>query len=164
MANIPDAALHEMLAQLPQNQQRAYAHIVSGKISHQVHCDSDICQGEVVAYIYVDGADAKGKIQYRVEPVIKDNISLTPGRSQPATMKLRSSRLRLDGQYGFECSCGNDSRLAEHERASIGYDGKPPTRQGLEDIYTQLKKRPTNYPEIDGVRHVDGFRIERLAA
>lgn len=153
MTNIPDAALQEMLQSLPESQRRSYAHIISGKISHQVHCDSDDCKGDVIAYLYIDGTDSKGRIKYHVEPAIAEN----------GTMKLRASRARLDGEFGFECVCGADTRIATHEAGAIGYDSKPPTRQGLQGIYSRLRKSPPRYPEVDGVKEVDGFRIERLS-
>lgn len=153
MATIPDAALHEMLKQLPEKQRRSFAHIVSGKVSHQVHCNSKLCKGDVIAYVYVDGTNSQGRVQYRVEPAL----------AADGSMKLRASRPRLDGEYGFECVCGNDSRIASHEAGAISYDGKPPTRQGLEDIHTRLQKRPPVYSEVDGTKEVDGFSIERLS-
>jgi hypothetical protein len=152
MPHVSDSALHEMLAQLPDEQARSLANIVSGKITHQVRCLSETCQGEVVGYLYVDGTDSRGRIKYRVEPVVKPDGSI----------KLYAHRKRLDSQYGFECSCGQDSRIARHEAGALKYDGKPPTREGLEDIYAQLQKNPADYPEINGIREVDGFQIERV--
>jgi hypothetical protein len=188
MPNIPDAALNEMLKQLPKETRKSLAHLVSGKISHQVHCmgedtyesvevpvlDEDDkpvldeneqpvteterrlvregCKGEVIAYFYIDGVDQNGRPTQRVEPVVKEDKS----------MKLRSVRKRLDGNFGFQCWCGNDSRLARQERGSIGFDGLAPTRAGLEAIYGELQKDPGHYPEINGVTEVDGFQIERV--
>lgn len=152
MPNIPDATLQEMLKQLPKETQKSLAHIVAGKITYQVVCLSDTCKGEPIAYLYVDGTDSLGRPAYRIEPVVRpDQI-----------MKLRASRKRLDGQYGFQCCCGNDSRLARQELGHIGFDGLPPTREGLEAIYEALQKNPASYPEVGGSKEVDGFRTERL--
>jgi hypothetical protein len=152
MPHVPDAVLNEMLKQLPKETRKTLANVVSGKITHQVRCESDICKGEVIGYFYPDGVDDNGRPKYRVEPVTVDG-----------KMKLRSVRKRLDGHYGFQCWCGQDSRLAAPEQDSIGYDGQPPTRQGLEDIYARLQKKPAHYPEVNGARDVDGFSIERVA-
>lgn len=153
MPHIPDSVLHEMLDQLPAATRRSLANIVSGKITYQVHCLGPECKGEVIAYIYTDGVDARGRIQYRVEPVVQLDMS----------MKLRSVRQRFDGEFGFEC-IDNDSRIARQESVGLKDDGKPPTREGLEAIYGQLQQDPANYPEINGVKTIDGFQIERIAA
>lgn len=190
MPNVSDSALKEMLKQLPAEQQKSLANIISGKISHQIRCMSDDryetveqpvlddegnqvvgddgtpqteqierlvrpgCKGEVIAYLYHDGLDGNAKPKYRVEPVV------LPDKS----MKLRASRKRLDGHFGFQCVCGGDSRIAEHETGVIAYDGNPPTREGLETIYGRLQQKPADYPEIDGIREVDGFQIERVSS
>lgn len=151
MPHVSDAVLNRMLDQLPKELRRNLSHIVSGAITHQVACMGD-CQGEVIAYIYSDGVDPRGMPQFRVEPIVNaDDI-----------MKLRASRKRLDGQLGFQCWCGNDSRIASQEAGSIKHDGLPPDRDGLEEIYRQLQANPAIYAEVDGVKEVDGFSIERV--
>lgn len=150
MPNIPDAALNEMLKQLPKETRKSLAHLVSGKISHQVHCMSEACNGEVIAYLYVDGVDIGGRPAFRVEPVVKEDKS----------MKLLIRRKRLDGEFGFRCVCGNDSQLAPQEKGIIG--SNQPTRADLEVVYRKLQANPSNYPEIDGIKEVDGFKIERV--
>lgn len=151
MTHIPDAAFNEMLKQLPDEQRRSLAHIVNGKISHQVRCMGG-CNGAVIAYLYVDGTDRRGNIKYRVEPTLVDG-----------KMKLRAWRPRLDGQLGFECWCRNDSRIAPQEAGVISMKGVVPSRSDLETVFGNLLKTPANYPEVNGVREVNGFQIERIA-
>lgn len=160
MAHISDSALEEMLSQLPAETRKSLSNIVTGKITHQVRClgkgssERLGCNGDAIAYIYADGLDEKRNPKFRVEPIIFPD----------GTMRLRSSRRRLDGQTGFQCWCGQDSLIARHEAGSIKRDGMPPTRGGLESIYAALQHDPADYPVIDGVKEVDGFRIERVAA
>ena len=153
MPTISNEALHDMLKQLPDAQARSLAHIVNGKISHQVRCLGG-CKGNVIAYLYIDGTDSRGRIKYHVEPAI------APDRS----MKLRSSRVRLDGQIGFECWCGQDSRIAKHEAGILSPIWIPPTRDDLVKIATRLRDDKPYYPEINGVKEVDGFQFERVSA
>lgn len=159
MPNIPDSALTQMLDQLPPDTRKSLSNIVSGRITHQIICNGEGtseregCNGTVIAYLYADGLDERRQPKYRVEPVVL----------QDGTMRLRSSRKRLDGQTGFQCWCGNDSLIARQEAGSIQRDGLPPSRDGLEVIYSALQRDPATYPEINGAKEVDGFTIERVA-
>jgi hypothetical protein len=107
------------------------------------------CKGEVIAYVYIDGVDAQGRIKRHVEPAVMNR-----------KMKLRSYRKRFDGQLGFKCICGNNSIVSRQELGHISPE--PPTRDDLKAIYAKLQKDPADYPEIDGKTEVDGFTLERV--
>lgn len=190
MAHIPDSVLNEMLGQLPPETRKSLSNIVSGKITHQIHCngadtyvtvnepvldangnqlvddDGQLmiepvqqlarqgCKGDVIAYLYADGLDERRQPKYRVEPVIFPD----------GKMRLRSSRKRLDGHLGCQCWCGNDSLVARQESGAIQRDGLPPSREGLETIYSALQSDPADYPVVNGAKEVDGFVIEKVTA
>ena len=73
---------------------------------------------------------------------------------------LLGSRPRLDGQLGIQCACMNDSRLAESEEGIIGQF--PPSKEDLEIVYNNLKKKPAHYTEKSGKLEVDKFIIEKV--
>lgn len=154
MPYIADEALETLLSTLPSDTKKILNNIISGKATHQVRCMSELCNGEVIAYLQADGLDAHQRSKY----------SVVPATQAVSEMKLLAFRKRLDGFIGFQCKCGNDSRRAPHEQDSIDKFGNPPTRQGLQDIYERIQKSPPNYPELSGRRLVDGFSIERVAA
>lgn len=72
-----------------------------------------------------------------------------------------SSRQRLDKTWGFQCVCGNDSRLAMAEVGIIA--SAPPTMDELLKLKALFKAKPTKF-ERDGKKIVcDGFIMEPVA-
>lgn len=71
---------------------------------------------------------------------------------------LLSARKRFDGNWGFECICGNDSRLAPSEKGLIGRNRPNPAAlqkiaKNLADPKKQaILKKHSNYIEVDGFR------------
>lgn len=153
MTQVSDSVLNDMLRHLPKEQQKTLSNIIAGKVTHQVRCEG-ACKGEIIAYIYADGINQSTRQpQSRVEPATVDGL-----------MKLRASRKRLDGELGFQCWCGNDSRISPYEAGDLTYDGQPPTKSGLEAIWSRLQKNSPSYNEVDGIKTVDGFSIERVSS
>jgi hypothetical protein len=71
---------------------------------------------------------------------------------------ILASRFRMDGNWGFECSCGNDSRLCEAEKGKIG--ATPPADETLKEITEDLKKLKTT-PILKGKDiEIDNFIIK----
>jgi hypothetical protein len=70
---------------------------------------------------------------------------------------ILSVRPRMDGHLGFQCECGNDSRLCEAEKGRISY--RRPNRQQIQEILIEVKAHPTEFTETDTYKDVDGFRI-----
>lgn len=86
--------------------------------------------------------------------------------------KYLGRRLRFDGNWGYECRCGNDSRVSKGEIMVMpgpkDKDDKetpslerPPTQEQLNDIFDAIKKNPAKIIEHKaGVTEVDGFVTE----
>lgn len=133
----------EILNSIPDPAQRkAIADILKGKIIKRVKCLSDKCDGRVIAHIYDDG---------------RITATIDSGR-----MYLAASRKRLDGYIGFQCLCGNDSRLAEHEMGVEGIEMNAITKDDVEKVWDKLQSQPANYPIIKGKQIVDNFLIEEI--
>lgn len=127
---IPDPRLRKQLAD-----------IMTSKAVAQVRCMSDKCKGRLIGLINQDGA---------VSAVANDK----------GEAFLRSSRHRLDGFMGFECWCGNDSRLAKQEKGHIG--AVAPSKTALEKVWSNVQHKPSEYPTVDGKQNIDGFEIRSL--
>lgn len=133
-----------ILESIPDPRQRAQiAAILQGTIVKQVYCMSSECKGRHIADLYKDGV-------WRIVPSGKDE----QGRD---LYWLRSWRNRLDGFPGFECWCGNDSRLAKQE---VGEVGQGVTKQGIENVAIRLQQDPASYPTIKGEQEIDGFVLK----
>jgi len=118
--------------------------ILTGNIVKVVRCMSKSCNGRIVANVYASG---------KIEPVFDE---------EDGKMYLRASRNRLDGYLGFQCWCGNDSRLCDAEIGVSGIENNAPQKSDLETVWNRLQKRPVNYPERDGKQDIDNFRIETI--
>lgn len=108
------------------------------------------CKGRVIAYI-----DEAGKVD-ETEPVLSPPEAMSLYESG-----LEGSRLRLDGQVGFRCYCGNNSILCEEEKGVI--TPARPSQADLEKIASRLTKRNGNmYEPKNGKTEIDGFVIEEV--
>lgn len=158
--NIPNSAVREILKNIPDRKQRdQMANILTGKIVKNVRClgkkpwsnrnDKGIlvqhkpCDGRIIAHVYSDG---------------KIRLAASDGKAW-----LRSFVHRLDGATGFECWCGNDSRLSVQELEVVKRRGTSATKEYIEDVANNVMKKPSNYPIKNGVQIVDGFAIEEIA-
>jgi len=180
LKNIPDPRLREV-----------YGSILQGKIVAQVHCLSEDIKNDIEVPAFDDNGDAifyksgakkgepkmvkqtilsregcKGRViayiddQGRVdetEPVLNDNENFT-GQYKSG---LEGSRMRIDGQMGFRCYCGNSSVLCEEEKGVIS--PARPSAADIEKVLTRLSKRTDNlYAPKNGKTEIDGFVIEEL--
>lgn len=142
MAHVKDDILSDLLGKIPNPAERQqYADLITGKVQQEIRCLSKVCKGRVIGYVYTDG---------RVMPVADDE----------GQMFLRSSRNRLDGFKGFECWCGNDSRRSVQEMNDLPDNGNPPTPEGLERIFDNVKNKPSKYPPSEGRQVIDGFELK----
>jgi len=143
---INENAISKMIEQVSDPTLRnQLASIATGKTVKQIRCLSKTCQGKIIAYMYDDG---------RIEEVCTYN------KKGELVSGLLGSRPRLDGQLGIQCACMNDSRLAESEEGIIGQF--PPSKEDLEIVYNNLKKKPAHYTEKSGKLEVDKFIIEKV--
>lgn len=136
------AQVDAMLASIPDiNQRKKMADILRGKIVKNVKCLSEECKGRLIGYVYRDGSiklcepDKEGKYW------------------------LRAHRHRLDGYVGFECWCGNDSRLAKQE---VGHVGISVSKEAMESVAQAVDAEPSHYPIVNGEQIIDGFLLEDI--
>lgn len=109
------------------------------------------CKGRVIATI-----DDQGRVD-ETEPLPNDNAFFRGVYKSG----LEGSRLRLDGQRGFRCYCGNNSILCEEEQGVI--TPSRPSRADIEKIAERLSKRNGNiYLPKNGKTEIDGFVIEEI--
>lgn len=133
-------ALQTMIDSIPDKATRdKLTDIVNAKITKVIKCQSKTCKNAIVGFV-----DNKNRIT----------------ANEQGKHKIRRHRPRLDGQYGFLCSCGNDSSIAEQEKV-ISWD-KNPTREDLEKVAKNLLNNPTDYKAENGLIAVDGFTIEEI--
>lgn len=72
---------------------------------------------------------------------------------------ILSARKRLDGNWGFQCICGNYSLLCEAEEGIIG-PNKPSVSQ-VKNIYERLQELPTAIVErTKEFVKIDDFMIQ----
>lgn len=149
MPHLPQNTLNDLLNSIPDPKQRKIiSDIATGKVVKQIICTKGGKESHpknaVIGYIYSSG---------RIEGA----------QNSKGEMMLRSSRDRFDGNKGFECWCGNDTRIAEVEAEDIDKRGNPPTRNGLENILKKLNMKKEAYPVKDGAQNIDGFIIQEVA-
>lgn len=139
--------INDLINNLPNRQMRDQVKsLYTGKFTHKVKCMGD-CKGRVIAYI---GLDDNGK-EY-VQPT-----------TERGKMYLRAYRnKRFDGHFGFQCWCGNDSRVAECEKGTGVPTNTFDAKKDLDKILSRLNKKPADYPEKDGKQLIDNFLLEKI--
>lgn len=73
---------------------------------------------------------------------------------------IMAARMRLDGELGFQCMCGNDSRLAEAERGIV--KGTRPSKSDVAEIYRRMKAKPTKVSKSGSQKRCDGFTTKLM--
>lgn len=180
---VSDQTVNEMLRNLPQDQQNQFAAILRNEVAYEVVCNTTDQTKEVdVPTLDDDGnqqffktGKRKGELKTHKETIIvqqgtngrtiahimKDG-SVVPLKDENGVMWLRSSRRRTDGEYGFECWCGLDSRIAPNEMGILKADGTQPSKEDLYHMAENLHKSPPKYATINHERDVDGFMIRKV--
>lgn len=139
--SVSNQQIQEMFRAIPDaNLRRQLSDIVTGKAVKAIYCDSKACKGRLLAHILDNG---------------KVNALADKGK-----IYLRSSRHRLDGFMGFECWCGNDSRLSPQEKGHIG--ATAPSKSDLQKVWEKVNYKPSDYPLVNGTQKVDGFTIKEI--
>ena len=140
---ITDDKLKTILNNIPDfNQKKMIGDLIVGRITKNVKCMSEKCNGRVVAQIYEDG---------KIRPSIDSGI-----------MWLYAYRHRLDGSLGFQCMCGNDSRLAEVEKGIKGIEENSISREDIETVYTRIETTKPSYKKTGKKLEVNNFIIEDI--
>lgn len=180
---VNDQLVNQMLRNLPQDQQNQFAAILRNEVAYEVICNTqDVTEEQDVPTLDADGneqfyktGERKGQLKTHKETVvvqqgtngrviayINNDGSVTPLKDENGVMWLRSSRRRTDGEYGFECWCGLDSRIAPNEQGILKSDGTQPTKEDLYHMAENLQKSPPKYATINHERDVDGFIIRKV--
>lgn len=81
------------------------------------------------------------------------------GKISPAGIRLLAVRHRLDGEIGFQCLCGNDSRLSSAEKGVGGIEDNMVTKDDLLEIAKRLSAKRKKYRETKEGREIDGFLV-----
>lgn len=132
--------VRKILNKLPEGQRKSIENIISGEVIDQVICGE--C-GRVIAEVYKDG---------RIEPKLD-------GKGK---MWLLATRNRLDGYLGFQCLCGNDSRLSEQEKGVKGIELNRVTKKDIEKVLGRVSSKPSEYIMENGEQNIDNFIIKKL--
>lgn len=174
--NVSNTQIQELFRAIPDPKLREQlSGIVNSTAVKAVYCTSEDLLGTITEPVL----DKKGK------PVVKDGVAKTKevegvikegckGRliayimntgkvqavSEGDKTYLRSSRHRFDGFMGFECWCGNDSRLAPQEKGYIGANA--PDKTALQKVWEKVNNKPSQYPVIKGSQKIDGFEIREI--
>lgn len=139
--NVSNQQVQEMFRAIPDaNMRRQLSDIMNANAVKVVTCESKKCKGRVIGHVLDNG---------------KVNAVADKGKTY-----LRASRHRLDGFMGFECWCGNDSRLAPQEKGHIG--AFAPDKTALQKVWEKVNKQPSDYPLVNGVQIIDGFKIKEI--
>lgn len=178
---VNDELVNQMLRNLPAAHREQMANILKGQVAFEVVDPSDD-QFENVEVPVLDENDQpvlyksgknKGEPKTTTEKKlvqeggkglviahIMTDGSVIPLVDEKGRMWLRSSRMRTDGEWGFQSWSGLDSLIAAHEAGIIGE--AQPTKQDLYVMAEKLQKQPPKYATINGERHVDGFIIREV--
>lgn len=133
---LDDKTVNELLAHLPYREKQRYLKRLKNKIVKEIYCS---CSDEVLAEVDTDGV-----------------VNETDGR-------LLASKIRIDGFMGFQCLCGNDSRQSTQEVGLESFGTPNPSNVDVEEALRRVKDSPSVYPIIEGVQHIDGFRIVEVS-
>lgn len=134
--NISDRELHDLLKNHSLAEKQAIIRRLKGKIVKNVFC---VCGDNPVAEI-----DDAGKIRETDD-------------------RLLAYKTRIDGFYGFQCVCGNDSRQCVQEVGLDSFGTPTPTSEDIEEALKRVKIAPSSYPIIEGSQSIDGFRIVEVS-
>lgn len=180
---VNDQIVNQMLRNLPQDQQNQFAAILKNDVAFEVVCNTEDEYRDVEVEMKDDDGnivlyktgEKKGQPRMttekqlmrqgtkgRVIALIMNDGSVMPTKDENGVMWLRSSRRRTDGEYGFECWCGQDSRIAPNEMGILKADGTQPTKEDLYRMAENLQKQPPKYATINHERDVDGFIIRKV--
>lgn len=135
--------IQEMFRAIPDPKMRQQlSSIMTSNEVKSIHCTSDKCKGRVIGHVL-------------------DNGNVTAITDKKGQTFLRAWRNRLDGFLGFECWCGNDSRLAPQEKGHIGANA--PTKSDLQKVWEKVNGKPSDYKTVKGEQNIDGFVIKEIA-
>lgn len=180
---VSDEHINKMLQNLPPDQAAQFASIIKGEVEYEVVCNSqDVYEDRDVPTLdddgneqhYKTGKNAGALKTHKEKVLVQEGTNgrviahiMSDGQvfaiqDENGFMWLRASRRRTDGELGFECWCGQDTRIAPNEDGILKADGSQPTRDDLLAMAAKLEQNPPKYATINGERDVDGFIIRKV--
>lgn len=178
---VNDEIVNQMLMNLPAEHRDMMASILKGEVAFEVidptedtyeNVEVPLLDEDDQPVLYKSGKN-KGQPKTTTEKRLKQegangrviahimtDGSIVPLTDEKGRMWLRSSRMRTDGEWGFQSWSGLDTLLASHELGIIGE--AQPTKADLYQLAEKLNKQPKKYATIKGERHVDGFIIREV--
>lgn len=141
MRSISDTTLSQMLGAITDPTMKTHINrIINTEVKKNIRCTSKKCKGAIIG-------------------TIDQNGNITPTFVN-GKMHMRSHRKRLDGGLGFQCWCGNDSRLATEEKGVRGIEQNAVTKDDLAQVWSNLGGKLKEYAIKNGKQDIDGFIIE----
>lgn len=180
---VSDEHINAMLNNLPPDQAAQFASIIKGDVEYEVICNSTDKFEDVEVPTLDDNDEPvifktgkrKGEVKtHKESQLVQEGTNgrviahiMTDGqviavKDENDFMWLRASRRRTDGELGFECWCGQDTRIAPNEDGIIKADGSQPSKEDLLQIASNLEQNPPKYSTINGERNVDGFILRKV--
>lgn len=180
---VADEHINAMLNNLPPDQAAQFASIIKGDVDYEVICNSEDKYADIVVPVLDEdeqpvlfkSGKRKGEVKTTTEKqLVHEGTNgrviahiMTDGqviavKDENDFMWLRASRRRTDGELGFECWCGQDTRIAPNEDGIIKADGSQPSRDDLMQLAHNLEQNPPKYATINGERNVDGFILRKV--
>lgn len=91
----------------------------------------------------------------------------------PIGEKLMSHRVRLDEaptgerMVGYQCECGNDTRIAEVERGLVPVGGlrtalSPFEKHQISNKIKADRKHKPDFKKVGNIKHYESFQVERV--
>lgn len=177
---VRNAHVEKILRTMPAGQRRAIAEVLKGNIIAEVYCNSVDRKVKVEQPVFAK--DGTRKVAKNGELITKTVTETKPGCygrlmgsiykdgkfrasiDDDAKMWCRASRHRLDGNWGFQCWCGNDSRLSVQEQGNSGMETGGYTKADIDAVLARVEKEKPTYPVINGKQEVDGFVIQMIGS
>jgi hypothetical protein len=178
---VNDEIVNQMLRNLPAAHREQMASILKGQVAFEVVDPSEdkfedvevpVLDEDKNPVLYKSGqhkGEAKTTTEKklvqeggngRVVAHIMTDGSVVPLVDEKGRMWLRSSRMRTDGEWGFQSWSGLDTLIAAHESGII--NEAQPTKDDLYKMASRLNANPPKYATIKGERNVDGFIIREV--
>lgn len=141
MRHISDDTLSQMLGAITDPTMKTHINrIINSDVKQNIRCTSKKCKNAIIGTIDQNGV---------ITPTFVNG-----------KMRMRAHRKRLDGGLGFQCWCGNDSRLAEEEKGVRGIEQNAVTKADLAEVWNRLGGKVKDFSMNNGKKNIDGFIVE----
>ena len=116
---------------------------------HKVYCNN--CEHEIGEF-----GESDGRVVFIKEKMLQRIIK----KKKVDVSGILAVRRRFDGQFGIECACGADSRIASQEQGLLTYTGRRPSVNQMNKILDNIRKTPTIPKVLAGQIEVDNFKFK----